>query len=157
MPYYTVRTLPDYDFGPGAMNLTVDIPSGLLCEQQRDAPPGNFWLADWRKLPAYAHHDAEYRGVRLTRSDVIFAPSAAVAALAIATLATPRIAETMRNLDRKRQAGNFDAGQAAGYFANNVRDAMRGSGDKFTGASRDTTAATLANYYLTQHAAPATD
>lgn len=146
MPYYTAREIPAYDFGPGAMNLTVTVPSGLLCEAIRDEP-GRWWLADIQALPAYAHHDAEYRGVRLTRADVISAPSAPVARLMIATLATPRIAETMRNLDRKRQAGTFDAEQAAAYFANNVRDAMRNTDHR---ASRDATAAALVNYYLTQ-------
>lgn len=63
-------------------------------------------------------------------------------------LETDRIAETMRNLDRKRQAGTFNAGQAAGYFANNVRDAMRGSSVEYTRRDRDAVSAALVVFYL---------
>jgi hypothetical protein len=57
-----VKSAFTHDFGPGALNLTVDVPAGAPVDWHS---ANACWYVRPSCLPSYARHDAEYRGIRV--------------------------------------------------------------------------------------------
>lgn len=67
MPQGKVREGFRYDFGAGANNLTVDVPAGARCVWHEE---NGCWYVDENDVPAYAKHDAIYRGIKVHPDNV---------------------------------------------------------------------------------------
>ncbi len=60
MKIATVKAAFTHDFGPGAMNLTVDVPAGAICHWHAE---NQKWYVDPSQVEPFARHDAFYRGI----------------------------------------------------------------------------------------------
>lgn len=67
MPYANTKRAFVHDFGPGAGNLTVEVPAGSLCHWHDE---NKLWYVMPGQVPLYAQHDANYRGIPVPVSNL---------------------------------------------------------------------------------------